>query len=85
MYNEFISILGFLQERDMGFTKKTIRDIDIAGKRLLVRADFNVEMGKDGQITNDYKIRAVLPTLQFALEQGAGAIAVLAHGPPRRG
>lgn len=66
----------------MGFTKKTIRDIDIAGKRLLVRADFNVEMGKDGQITNDYKIRAVLPTLQFALEQGAGLVLCSHMGRP---
>ncbi len=62
----------------MGFTKKTIRDIDIAGKRLLIRVDYSVEIDSQGEIVDDAKIRATLPTLQYALEQGA-AIVLCSH------
>lgn len=60
------------------FSKKTIRDIDIRGKRLLLRVDYSVELTENGDIIDDYKLRATLPTLQYALEQGS-SIAIISH------
>lgn len=64
------------------FSKKTIRDIDIRGKRLLVRVDYSVELNGDGEIVDDYKLRATLPTLHYALEQGAAVVLVSHMGRP---
>ena len=58
--------------------KKTIRDIEVAGKTVLVRVDFNVPV-KDGVITNDNRITAALPTIKYILEQGGRAIVLLLH------
>ncbi|SFC34918.1 phosphoglycerate kinase [Alkalibacterium subtropicum] len=57
--------------------KKTVKDLDLKGKKVLVRADFNVPM-KDGKITNDNRIQAALPTLEYILDQGGKAI-VFSH------
>lgn len=57
--------------------KKSVKDLDLKGKKVLVRADFNVPM-KDGEITNDNRIEAALPTLEYILEQGGKAI-VFSH------
>jgi phosphoglycerate kinase len=62
----------------MDFRKKTVRDIDVAGKTILVRVDYNVPI-KDGQITEDMRIRASLPTLEYLLDNGAGKIVVISH------
>ncbi len=62
----------------MDFRKKTVRDIDVAGKTVLVRVDYNVPI-KDGQITEDMRIRASLPTLEYLLDNGAGKIVVISH------
>lgn len=66
----------------MGFTKKTVRDIDIAGKRLLIRVDYSVEIAADGTIVDDYKIRASLPTITYAIDQGATVILCSHLGRP---
>ena len=53
--------------------KQTVRDLDVKGKRVLVRVDFNVPI-KDGKITNDNRIVSALPTINYLTEHGAKVI-----------
>jgi phosphoglycerate kinase len=62
---------------------KTLRDIELTGKKTLVRVDFNVPMNEAGEITDDLRIRTVLPTLQYLLEQKARVIVCTHMGRPK--
>ncbi|CAN5633299.1 phosphoglycerate kinase [soil metagenome] len=64
------------------FTKKTIHDIDINNKRVLVRVDYNVPLDSKGSITNDYRIKQSLPTLNTLLEKGCSLILCSHLGRP---
>ena len=69
----------------MNYNKKTVTDVDVKGKKVLLRCDFNVPMAKDGSgvITDDKRIRAALPTIQYLLDNNAAVIACSHMGKPK--
>jgi phosphoglycerate kinase len=62
--------------------KKTVKDVDLKGKRVIMRVDFNVPM-KDGQVSDDKRIKASLPTIQYVLDQGASLVLMSHLGRPK--
>ncbi len=70
----------------MNYNKKTVKDIDVNGKKVLLRCDFNVPQDKaTGAITDDKRIVAALPTIQYLLDQNAAVIACSHLGKPKEG
>ncbi len=66
----------------MSFTKKTIKDIDVHDKRVLLRADYNVPLDDHGNITDDYRLVQSIPTVEYLLEHGAAVIICSHLGRP---
>jgi len=68
----------------MAISKKTIRDIDVTGKRILMRVDFNVPL-KDGVIQDDTRIQAALPSIKYVLDKGCKSLVLMSHvGDPKK-
>ena len=67
----------------MSFNKKTIRDIDLKDKKVLVRVDYNVPVNEAGEITDDYRIQKSLPTLKYLLDQNCALIICSHLGRPK--
>lgn len=63
--------------------KKTLKDIDVNGKKVLVRCDFNVPLDKEGNITDDIRITSSMPTIDYLLENGAAVILMSHLGRPK--
>ena len=71
-----------MEEITMNYNKKSIEDIDVSGKRVLCRCDFNVPT-KNGKITSDKRIVAALPTIQYLIDHGAKVILCSHMGKPK--
>lgn len=65
------------------FSKKTVRDIDVHGRTVLLRADYNVPLDGEGNILDDYRIRQSLPTVQYLLSRGAKVVICSHLGRPK--
>jgi phosphoglycerate kinase len=67
----------------LGMSKLSIRDLDLTGKRVFIRVDFNVPLSKEGTITDDTRIRETIPTIEYALRRKAKVILAAHLGRPK--
>ena len=64
------------------FPYQTVRDVDVTDKQILMRVDYSVPLGDDGSITDDFRIEASLPTIEYLLERGAKIVLISHLGRP---
>lgn len=64
------------------FSKETLRDIDVGGKQIVLRADWDVPAAEDGSVTDDFRIRASVPSIQYLLEQDCSLVVLSKRGRP---
>ena len=69
----------------MNYNKKSVKDIDVAGKKVLVRCDFNVPLDENLNITDETRINGALPTIQYLIEHNAKLILCSHLGRPKNG
>ena len=69
----------------MQYNKKSVEDIDVSGKKVIARCDFNVPQDENGNITDDKRIRASLETINYLLDHNAAVILYHGQGPERSG
>ena len=69
----------------MSINKKTVEDVDVRGKKVIVRVDFNVPLDENRNITDDKRIVGALPTIKYLVENGAKTILVSHLGRPKEG
>ena len=67
----------------MNFNKKTVRDIDVRGKKVLIRCDFNTPIDENGHLTDERRIQGALPTLRYLITSGAAVLVVAHWGRPK--
>ncbi|MFT5328190.1 MAG: phosphoglycerate kinase [Planctomycetaceae bacterium] len=77
-FKNAVELLGQNSQEQLSVAKKTIKDVDVSGKRVLVRVDFNVPLDNDLQVTDDLRIRMALPTITSVLERG-GSLVLMSH------
>src|SRR5262245_20381052 len=74
-----------LTERLTAMAKKTVAQLDVRGKRVLVRVDFNVPLDEQLQVTDDRRIRSAVPTIKSIIDRGGKAILMSHLGRPKAG
>jgi phosphoglycerate kinase len=77
-----LHVIKSLVRRSIDMNKKSVRDVEVSGKKVFVRVDFNVPV-EDGQITDDKRIRETLPTINYLIEKGAKIILASHFGRPK--
>uniref|UniRef100_A0A915ECD4 Phosphoglycerate kinase n=1 Tax=Ditylenchus dipsaci TaxID=166011 RepID=A0A915ECD4_9BILA len=78
-YETIAHFLRFVFKNKMSLQKLSIEKVDLKGKRVLMRVDFNVPQDKQGKITNNQRIVAAIPTIKYALDHGAKSVVLMSH------
>ena len=77
-----IDLIEYVIGRSCDYGKKTVTDVELKNKRVIVRCDFNVPQDENGNITDDIRITSSIPTIRYLVEQGAKVILISHLGRP---